>query len=100
MISSVNSLITHIILYDVYKHAAMHQGRVGVCGHCLCPLRLQWGTPHISPTGILPNPKVESHENETVAFGVKKRYVLIWVFIPMLFLSTELALLGKVEIKV
>lgn len=66
----------------------MQQGRVGVCGHCLCPLCLQWATLHISPSGYLPNPKVVSPENESVALGVKKRYVLIILFIyffPYLF---------------
>lgn len=80
----------------------MLQGRVGVCGHCLSHLCLQWATLYISPSGMLPNPKVASHENESLR--VKKGYLLIILFIyvfPFMFcISIELVLLEKVGIKV
>lgn len=70
----------------------MQQGRVGVCGHGLGPLRLQRATLHISPNGIYPNHNVANQENECVALGVKYRYVLMILF-SYLFLYSFLLFL-------
>lgn len=78
----------YTVQYDAYNSCL---SAAGLGGYLWSPSQLgvsPVGHPTHFPSGNLPNPKVASHENESAALGVKKRYGLIILFgylFPYLF---------------